>query len=226
MPALGIENMSEWIKTLFNQNEKKISVEDFLVEAKLFKDVWIDIGAGDCKFLYSIAKSQPNTFCIAVDANEEGMREISRKVERKPAKGGLPSKNLIFVVSSIEEFPTSIKEIADQVTINYPWGSLLKGLLEPSPLILQKISSLAKSSSEILILLNYSMFDDHTYIKKLGLPNLTPSYVDQVLIPEYAKFRLQIVKHAVLSKEETTYWGKKLAHEGRGKTYEIVCKPV
>lgn len=48
------------------------------------------------------------------------------KATHKPAKGGLP--NSMFVEAAIESLPDEFEGVADEIHINFPWGSLLRGL--------------------------------------------------------------------------------------------------
>lgn len=55
------------------------------------------------------------------------MAESSRRAARPVAKGGLP--NALFVVASAELVPEELVGLADDLTILFPWGSLLRGTL-------------------------------------------------------------------------------------------------
>jgi len=55
------------------------------------------------------------------------MAESSRRAAKPPRKGGLP--NALFVVASAERLPTELHGVANELTIQFPWGSLLRGTL-------------------------------------------------------------------------------------------------
>jgi len=55
------------------------------------------------------------------------MAEMSRRAARSAAKGGLP--NLILAVAAAEMPPPALCGRVDEVTILFPWGSLLRGTL-------------------------------------------------------------------------------------------------
>lgn len=55
------------------------------------------------------------------------MVDASRRAAAKGARGG--RSNALFVVAAAETFPTELWDIAGAVTVNFPWGSLLRGLL-------------------------------------------------------------------------------------------------
>jgi 16S rRNA (adenine(1408)-N(1))-methyltransferase len=145
----------------------EISAEELYARIVNYKQVLVDIGTGDGQFVYRWAVSHPETFCIGLDAVAENMREVSARTLKKPARGGL--SNALFVVASVELLPAELSDIADVVTINFPWGSLLRALVTPEPEILRAIAGMAKRGTKLKVLLNYSVFKDQDYIKRMGL---------------------------------------------------------
>jgi 16S rRNA (adenine(1408)-N(1))-methyltransferase len=57
------------------------------------------------------------------------MAENSRKAACSLRKGGVP--NALFGVASVEHLPNELRHIAHNITINYPWGSLLRAIVAP-----------------------------------------------------------------------------------------------
>ena len=55
------------------------------------------------------------------------MAESSLRAVRPTGRGGLP--NALFVVAAAERPPAELSAIAAEVTILFPWGSLLRGAL-------------------------------------------------------------------------------------------------
>ncbi len=55
------------------------------------------------------------------------MAESSLRAARPSAKGGL--QNALFVVAAAERPPDELHSIAAEVTVLFPWGSLLRGAL-------------------------------------------------------------------------------------------------
>ncbi len=55
------------------------------------------------------------------------MAESSLRAARPARKGGLP--NALFVVAAAERPPVELLGIADELTIAFPWGSLLRGVV-------------------------------------------------------------------------------------------------
>jgi 16S rRNA (adenine(1408)-N(1))-methyltransferase len=73
------------------------------------------------------ARREPGALVIGIDASATAMAESSRRAARASRKGGLP--NALFVVAAAERPPDEVRATAAEVTILFPWGSLLGGAL-------------------------------------------------------------------------------------------------
>lgn len=183
------------------------------LEAKLAGSarVLIDIGTGDGRFVYRWAGAHPETFCIGIDAVGERMREVSHRASRKPARGGRP--NAIFVVASAEALPEELSGLADALSINFPWGSLLSALVLPEPQVLAALRRLARPGAELIALLNQSVFDDRPYAERIGLPALTDERIEETLRPAYRAAGFEIRGSQLLDDgavPHQTSWGQHL----------------
>lgn len=215
------------LRILKNQKEVQISIEELLTRAKKFSRVYIDLGAGDSRFLYSVAKQNPDIFCISLDANADAMKPLSWKVGRKPHKGGLLQDNLVFLISAVEKLPKEMKEITDQITIHYPWGSLLRGVVVPIPKFIETIASLAKEGAEVRILLNITIFKDKDYLTRLKLPFFDSTYLKEKCLPVYERCFLQIQEQSFQEPTYATLWKNKLTlGEAKRETMQIQCQKL
>jgi 16S rRNA (adenine(1408)-N(1))-methyltransferase len=98
------------------------------------------------------ARREPDALVIGIDASAGAMAETSRRAARDPRRGGLP--NAIFVVAAAEQPPAELVDIADELTINFPWGSLLAGVLATNPVAAAGISSLVAPAGRVRILVS------------------------------------------------------------------------
>jgi trans-aconitate methyltransferase len=80
----------------------------------------LDLGAGDGRFVAHIARAYPDSLAIGIDACRENLIEHSRRA----------AENAIYLVANALTLPVELTEIATRLTINFPWGSLLTGLLD------------------------------------------------------------------------------------------------
>ncbi len=87
------------------------------------------------------------------------MRASARAAARKPKRGGV--KNLLCVVASAETLPGPLRGRADRVSIILPWGSLLRGLIEPRDELVTRVRALCRSGASLEIVASYGPRDQH-----------------------------------------------------------------
>ena len=97
--------------------------------------------------MLGVARREPTTLAIGVDADAASMRDTSRRAARSAKKGGL--QNAMFVVAAVEALPDELHAIADEVRVTFPWGSLLRGVLGADPAVLAGIARVAKPGAEV-----------------------------------------------------------------------------
>src|SRR5207249_2947150 len=85
-----------------------------------YRDVLIDLGTGDGRYVRYIAQTHPDWAVIGLDSCRENLCAISRTA---------PS-NALYVIADAGSLPRELYGLASRITINFPWGSLLRGLLE------------------------------------------------------------------------------------------------
>ena len=106
--------------------------------------VSVDIGTGDGQFVLHQARRQPGCFFIGIDACRENLVQSAR---RAPA-------NALFIIANALRLPGELAQAASRVTINFPWGSLLEGLLAPHAGLLDGLTGLAKPGAALEVRLN------------------------------------------------------------------------
>ena len=100
----------------------------------------VDLGCGDGRAVLAAAAAQSDRLVVGVDANAAAMAEASRRAARKPARGGLA--NALFMVAAAEALPPELAGLAELVTVQFPWGSLLRGLLAAEPRVMGGVAGL------------------------------------------------------------------------------------
>jgi 16S rRNA (adenine(1408)-N(1))-methyltransferase len=202
-----------------NQRINKIAIHTFLKLHESYKNVHVDIGTGDGKYIYRKAKKDPKTFFVGMDSSAERMSRMAWRAERKPEKGGI--SNIVFLYLPADEMPKELPRFANHITILYPWSRLLKDLIEPSSYTLKKIAQIATRKCKIEIALNYTVFEKEDYIKKLGLPRIDHNYIEKILRPKYKENSLDIKKYEIIDKPLESTWGKHLGIASQRKTLYI-----
>ena len=177
------------------------------------RPVVIDLGAGDGRYVYESARDDPSRLYVGVDPDSDAMSEYAYRSSRKPARGGID--NARFVVASVEKLPEEINGLAALLRINFPWGSLLRSLLEPNPAPLDAVAKLA-AGGEFEIVFSYHPEHDTGAFAHGPLAPLDEALITNVLRPAYTEAGLQVREHRRLTQDEAlaipSTWGRRLLH--------------
>ncbi|MHB8157500.1 MAG: methyltransferase domain-containing protein [Desulfocucumaceae bacterium] len=201
-------------------NGKKIETDINLQErVSGYNSVIIDIGTGDGRFVYKMARQQPDNFFIGVDPVAENMMAYGMKVIKKPVKGGL--SNVLYVVASAEEMPVELNSIASKIFIILPWGSLLEGVAKGRREILENIARVAAPSAGLEIFFTYSDLHEQGEMSRRELPELSLEYIEETIVPLYRASGILITGKEIASNERLckyeTQWAKRLGF-GKART--------
>jgi 16S rRNA (adenine(1408)-N(1))-methyltransferase len=112
--------------------------------------VAVDLGTGDGRHVLAAAAREPDALFVGVDANAAAMADSSRRASR--GRTALP--NAIFAVAAAERPPEALHGLAGSLTVHFPWGSLLRGLLGEDGAVLAGVARLMKPGAEGAVLLS------------------------------------------------------------------------
>lgn len=117
------------------------------------------------------------------------MSEASLRAARPERKGGL--SNALFAVAAAEALPPELRGRAAEVTIHFPWGSLLRATLalEDAETASRGISSLLAAGGRVRTLVSIDLRDG------LGIEPLAPSD-GPVLGARWATCGLELIRFA------------------------------
>ena len=186
--------------------------------------VIIDIGTGDGRYVYQSARQNPNKFYIGIDPNACSLEKISEKIHRKPAKGGAP--NVLFIQAAVEDLPSELDGVADELHVHFPWGSLLRAVATGDVVVLRNLRRICSTGALLEIVIGLDPVRDRAEMERLGLTELSLEFVDRELIPNYAAAGFQTIERGVFTASEwpdlNTSWAKRLeGNERRAITYLI-----
>jgi 16S rRNA (adenine(1408)-N(1))-methyltransferase len=119
--------------------------------------VVIDLGCGDGRGVLAAASAEPRSLVIGIDASGASMGEASRRAAAAGRRGGLP--NALFVVSAAEAIEPVIDGVADAVSVLFPWGSLLRGMLGLDSVVPERVARLLQPGGRLAIVLSVSERD-------------------------------------------------------------------
>jgi 16S rRNA (adenine(1408)-N(1))-methyltransferase len=123
---------------------KQTSFIDARALASGYDTIHLDIGTGDGRFVRYMAETCPRWLVIGIDACRENLVDASR---RAPA-------NALYGIANALALPLELDGLAVHVTINFPWGSLLDGLLAGDPTLLSGLSRVARPDAALDVRLN------------------------------------------------------------------------
>jgi 16S rRNA (adenine(1408)-N(1))-methyltransferase len=103
------------------------------------------------------ARAEPDRLVVGVDASAPAMAEASRRAAARPGRGGLP--NALFVVAAAEALPPELDGLAGLVTVHFPWGSLLRGLVEADPAVMTGLTRVMAPGAALAVLLSSTARD-------------------------------------------------------------------
>jgi 16S rRNA (adenine(1408)-N(1))-methyltransferase len=106
-----------------------------------------DIGTGDGRAVLLRAAAEPTALVIGVDAAASAMADASRRADRRgPA-------NALFLAAGAETLAASpLAGRADIVTVGFPWGSLLRGIVGLDDAALCGVASLLAEGGRLEVL--------------------------------------------------------------------------
>jgi len=120
--------------------------------------------------------------------------------------------NLLYVQAAVERLPGELNGQADRITINFPWGSLLRAVAVPEVALLAGLAGLGRPGATLTLLVNMATFDDGGYCAKLGLP-CPPALADEERTRSlYADAGLRVLEMNGDAQDlpHRTTWGQRL----------------
>jgi 16S rRNA (adenine(1408)-N(1))-methyltransferase len=120
---------------------------------KGYETILVDLGTGDGRFVQSMATKQAKTFVIGVDACRENLVDVSRKAPQ----------NALFVIANAARLPHELGGLTQHLTINFPWGTLLEGLLANEPALFDSLAMLMRPKAKLEVRLNSSALGQAGY---------------------------------------------------------------
>ena len=153
--------------------------------------------------MLNIARGEPQTLAVALDADRSRLVEASRRAARPARKGGLP--NALFVWAAAESLPAELTDRFDVVTVHLPWGSLLRAVVRVDVTWVESLRRLLRPSGRVELLL--SVVERDAAVPPLdehGVRELAAAY-------ERAGFRAAEVRSAAPAEAAArSTWAKRL----------------
>jgi 16S rRNA (adenine(1408)-N(1))-methyltransferase len=114
-----------------------------------YADCHIDLGTGDGRYARDLARRFPTLAVIGLDTCLDHLKGSAR---RHPA-------NLRYVTADALTFPVGLLPATRAISINFPYGSLLRGLIEGDSGLLLRLDGLLASEGEMVVRVNASAIE-------------------------------------------------------------------
>ena len=163
----------------------------------------VDIGTGDGKHAYHLARRNPGTLVIGLDAAKDNLRKVSARTD---------AENLLFLWCPVEQLPNELLGI-DELHVLMPWGSLLRGMLGDPPSVLASLAARCSPAARFLITLNLHAW--RPSVPEVGAhAEPTPDTVEAELADVYGQNGWQLERAWYLDEagitELATSWTRRL----------------
>lgn len=179
----------------------------------------IDIGTGDGSFVYESARRNPNKFFIGIDASAKPLEKVSEKIHRSPRKGGAP--NVLFVEAAVENLPEELDGVADEVYVQFPWGSLLRAVAAGDTKVLRGIRRICAPGAALGVVVSLDPARDAAEMRRLSLPAMSLDHIDRVLAPRYREAGFEIRERAELDRWNPSGLGSSWARRLSGSSARV-----
>jgi 16S rRNA (adenine(1408)-N(1))-methyltransferase len=173
----------------------------------------VDVGAGDGRAVYRLARAEPRWLVIGLDPAWQRMIEMAARSARKPARGGAP--NALYVRGVAENPPQPLHGVADEVSVMLPWGRLLSGLVTGERAICEGLRRMAVPGAGLDVLVGTDIWRDPVPVEIRSLPELTVERADAVLRERFAEAGWRVDSVETMAGAEAgrlpSSWGRRLA---------------
>jgi len=109
----------------------------------------IDLGTGDGRYARELARRSPNLAVIGLDTCLDHLKGSAR---RQPP-------NVRYITADALTFTDGLLPAAQSISINFPYGSLLTGLIAGSPDLLWRLDRSLAGEGEVVIRVNASALE-------------------------------------------------------------------
>ena len=188
----------------------------------------IDIGTGDGLFVFECARQNPKKFYIGIDASARPLEKISEKIHRKPAKGGLT--NVLFIQAAVEDLPSELNGVGDEVHIHFPWGSLLAGVATGREEVLRNLRRICSSEALLEVIIAVDPQRDLSELERLSIPAVSIDYIDSILTPRYRSAGFEVIERGMVPPSEwpeiKASWAKRLRQSKSRQLTYIIARAV
>ena len=179
-----------------------------------------DIGTGDGRAVLARARAEPASLVLGVDAAATAMAEASGRAARRG-----PSNAMFFAAGAETLVDTPLTGRVDLVTVTFPWGSLLRGVLGLHADALAGVAALVTPGGRLEILASVVASD-----RVDGISSLDPSW-EPAIRRSWCAARLDLASMRLATNDEVvasrSSWARRLGAAGDARpAWRLdLCRP-
>jgi len=157
----------------------------------------VDAGTGDGRYPLHAARTNAETFAVGLDASADTLAHAARLALRER----LP--NLVLLREPLERL--GLDAVADEVTIHFPWGSLLRGALAEDEAVFDAICRLPRMGGALTLMFSITLRDGRAPLGAGDVARVTRAYGSHGFAPVESRAVVRADVDAARSS-----WGKRL----------------
>ncbi|MCK6539838.1 MAG: class I SAM-dependent methyltransferase [Anaerolineales bacterium] len=184
------------METIRGRTSLDLNLNELMERVANYDGITLDLGTGDGRFVRCMAKRHHDAFFIGMDACRENLRAHSR----------IKLPNALFVIASAQALPYELNGLADRLTVNFPWGSLLESLLNGSPSLINRLDAVTRPRAGMEVCLNAEALDSSGWSLESGAER-----IERALNAAGWKTRSHAFMDARALRSFPTTWAKRLA---------------
>jgi 16S rRNA (adenine(1408)-N(1))-methyltransferase len=128
----------------------------------------LDAGTGDGRYPLHVARTRPETLAIGLDASSDALAYAARRAVRDRVP------NLVLLREPLERI--ALDSFADELTIHFPWGSLLRGALAEDRGVFETICRLPRPGGRLTLAFSVIAHDGLAPLSARDLARVTREY--------------------------------------------------
>lgn len=128
-------------------------------------------------------------------------------------------------MGSITDLPEDLNNSVNQVFINFPWGSLLKSVVNVEEDAWKSIKSVCQNGALVDLVFGYDSLVDLSEKERLALPALSINHIQDKMFPLLRALGFLMVEFEALSGKDLqnfpSLWAKRLGQRLDRKYYHV-----
>jgi 16S rRNA (adenine(1408)-N(1))-methyltransferase len=121
-----------------------------------------------------VARARADTLAIGLDASADALAYAARRSMRED----LP--NLMLLREPLETL--AMAAVADEVTVHFPWGSLLRGALAEEETVFDALCRLPRPGGALTLMLSVTARDGRAPLTEGDVARVTRAYLSRSLV--------------------------------------------